>query len=221
MSEPRAGQPQAPEIAAAPSPISAPQPTAQAQQPMPAPYPTYNYAQPPFASQPRMIPFDKNWYWGKIVLTAASLIFCIISLGISISISIGPGYGSWNITAYWVAPFVIITAIWDIAELITIFACGKRDGAQHRRGIHPGAHVGVDLLIWLAGLFCALLQVMAYFSAKSQLRNCQEEEANEDSSSSSSYRYYYYCDDDEYALLSTGKYVPAIAAIMAFIALLT
>ncbi|TDZ39263.1 hypothetical protein C8035_v006275 [Colletotrichum spinosum] len=38
----------------------------------------------------------------------------------------------------------VVALIWDIAELVTICARGGR------RGIHPGAQVGVHLVLWLA-----------------------------------------------------------------------
>ncbi|KAK9778268.1 hypothetical protein SCAR479_05238 [Seiridium cardinale] len=220
MSDSRAEEPTATSPSRAPHP---PAPAQQALAPGPnghlAPY-QYPYAQPTFAAQPRVIPFDKTWHWIKIALTSASLVFCVILLGISIAISIGPGYDSWNITIYWVGPLVGVVGIWDIAEFITICACGKRNGAEQRRGIHPGAHVGLDLCIWLAGILCVFISAVSYVSARSQLMDCQDEQ-NSDSDLSSSYRYYNYCDDDEYEMLSTGIYIPAIRAVMAFLSLLT
>ncbi|KAH6640068.1 hypothetical protein BKA67DRAFT_140536 [Truncatella angustata] len=229
MSEVRTDEPMAPARATAPSPSRTPQPATQAQQsavlgstahPQQPVYSQYPYAPPQFVQQSRVIPYDKTWHLIKLVLRAASLVCCVVLLGISIAISIGPGYDGWNITIYWVAPLVAVAGIWDLAELITILACGKRNGAQHRRGIHPGAHVGVELCIWLAGVFCVFVSVMAYYSAVSQLRNCQEEQEDGRSSSSSSY-YSYYCDEDEWAILSKGTVVPILRAIEAFIALLT
>ncbi|ETS80929.1 hypothetical protein PFICI_08458 [Pestalotiopsis fici W106-1] len=183
-------------------------------------YQPYPYAQPPFSQQPRIIPFNKTHYWAKIGLTAASLVFCVILLGLSVAISIGPGYDSWNITIYWIGPLIGIAGCWDIAELITLFGCGKRHGGQFRRGIHPGAHVGVNLILWLLGIICIFLSVLSYVTARSQLASCQEAK---DSDSSTSYYgyYYYYCDDDEYSMLSSGLYIPALRAIEAFVALLT
>lgn len=77
----------------------------------------------------------------------------------------------------------------------------------------------MDLCIWLAGVICIFLSVMSYTEARYQVRYCEDYLASEDSSSSS-YRYYY-CDEDEYATLSQGFIVPALRAILAFVALLT
>ncbi|KAI4599074.1 hypothetical protein KJ359_002491 [Pestalotiopsis sp. 9143b] len=210
MSETRTEEPAAPARTAAPPQSTAPAMAPNAQPMQYAPYP---YAQPP-----RIIPFNKTHHWMKIGLTIASLVFCIVLLGLSVAISIGPGYDAWNITIYWIGPLIGIAGCWDIAELITLFGCGKRHGGEFRRGIHPGAHVGVNLIIWLVGIVCIFLSVVAYITARSQIRSCQDEQ-NSDSSYYS--YYYYYCDDDEYSLLSSGLYLPAIRAIEAFVALLT
>lgn len=188
-------------------------------QQIPAPYQPYTYAQPQYVAQSRVVPYDKTWHWIKIALTVTSIIFCLILLGLSVAASMGPGWDSWNITIYWFGPLAGIAGLWDVAELITLFGCGKRNGAEHRRGIHPGAHVGMDLCIWLTGLMCILLSVMSYFSATDQIRYCQEYLASSDTSSSS-YRYYY-CDEDEYAIISQGFIIPALRALLAFAALLT
>ncbi|KAF7514563.1 hypothetical protein G7054_g15203 [Neopestalotiopsis clavispora] len=224
MSETRAEEPIPPARTAASQPI---QPST-ASTPAPAPVPQsgpmmyqpYPYAQPPFAAQHRVIPFNKTHYWVKIGLTAASLVFCVILLGLSVAISVGPGYEAWNVTIYWIGPLIGIAGCWDIAELITLFGCGKRHGGQFRRGIHPGAHVGVNLILWLLGIICIFFSVLSYINARSQLASCQE--ANDSDSSNTYYGYYYYyCDDDEYSMLSSGIYIPALRAIEAFVALLT
>lgn len=169
-----------------------------------------------------MLPYDKTWHWIKVGLTATSIVFCLILLGISIAISIGPGWDTWNITVYWTGPLAGIAALWGLAEFITLWGCGKRNGAEHRRGIHPGAHVGMDLCIWLAGIVCIFLTILSYLEARSQLRTCTDELAEDSDGSLSGYGYYYYyCDDDSYDKLKNGIYIPAIRALLAFTALLT
>jgi hypothetical protein len=50
--------------------------------------------------------------------------------------------------------------MWDVAELITI--CARRS----HRGIHPGANVALDLLIWLgAAASVALLGIFLSMAA--------------------------------------------------------
>jgi uncharacterized membrane protein YjfL (UPF0719 family) len=188
---------------------------------MQIPYQPYPYPQPTYVPQARVLPFDKTWHWIKIGLIVASLIFSIVILGLSIALAVGIDVSySFSISIIWCAPLVVVTILWDIAELITLFACGKRHGQEGvRQGIHPGAHVGVDLCIWLAGVICALVSGFQSSEAQYMLLNCQEEQnAN---TSSSSYRYYYYdCDADEYAALQ-GMLLPVLRAILAFICLLT
>jgi hypothetical protein len=217
MAETTSHEPAAPAMTT-PPPVQQPAAPTSTTHHAPAPA-SYPYAQPSFYAQPQILPFNKTSYWVKIVLTVASIIFCLILLGLSVACSTGPGYDLWNITIYWVAPLIAGAGFWSLAELITLCACGKRNNAEFRRGIHPGAHVGVDLIVWLAGIVCLFFTALAYVGARSQLETCQEE-ANSDSSN---YRYYYYdyCDDDEITMLSNGFYLPATQAIMAFIALLT
>ncbi|KAI0121304.1 hypothetical protein BJ170DRAFT_737168 [Xylariales sp. AK1849] len=234
MDRPRTEERRASLTIAAPSPIQtqtqSPSPTqsqSQPQQPSStaptahpaqAPYQPYPYPQPSYVQQPRVIPFDKTWYWLKIGLTCGSLVFCIILLALSIAISVGTTFeSSFTITIFWCAPLVVIAGLWDIAELITVCACGKRHGQGGRQGIHPGAHVGVDLVIWLAAVFCAFISAVAYVDAQSILRSCAEEQ-NDDSTYSS---YYNYCDDDDLAAAKNGILIPTLRAIMAFIGLLT
>ncbi|KAK4043902.1 hypothetical protein C8A01DRAFT_12614 [Parachaetomium inaequale] len=79
----------------------------------------------------------------KLGLRASSIVFVIILAGLGGSLAANPRLSStaWMMVA--LAPAVIVTFIWDIAEAICIL---KRSG---NRGIHPGAIVGVDLLAWL------------------------------------------------------------------------
>ena len=48
------------------------------------------------------------------------------------------------IDVFFALPVYLSAGIWDTAELITV--CVRR---RAKRGIHPGAHVGVELCIWL------------------------------------------------------------------------
>jgi hypothetical protein len=52
--------------------------------------------------------------------------------------------------------------IWDIAEFITLCV---RDGRSFRRGIPPGAHVGVELIIWL--MFAVMFSIACVFDSGS------------------------------------------------------
>lgn len=79
---------------------------------------------------------------------ATKLTFRIIQFVLAIAL-IGCG-GSMLTSGVWeawailvVGPQAVVSAIWSLAEGICILA---RDG---RRGIHPGANVALDLLLWL------------------------------------------------------------------------
>jgi hypothetical protein len=97
-------------------------------------------------------PYSRAWHITKIVLLSFSMICCIVVLGISIALVVDPDIQSFEVV--WVAPQAGIGLCWSIAELITICA---RFG---HRGIHPGAHVALHLLLWLG--FSAAVGLTAY-----------------------------------------------------------
>ncbi|ROT36673.1 hypothetical protein SODALDRAFT_401571 [Sodiomyces alkalinus F11] len=100
----------------------------------PQPYPK----QPP---QPRLVPFHKGWHVTKIVFRSLDLAFSIIVLALAIYVVIVFGD---LLAIVLISPPAILAIIWETAEFITLCARGGRVG------IHPGAHVGLHLIIWLA-----------------------------------------------------------------------
>lgn len=155
-------------------------------QPQYQPYPQ-QYQQ----AQPRVIPFSKAWHIAKIVFYSLSIAFSVIVLGISIALVLDSAvYQSYQII--WVAPQAGAALIWDIAELITV--CSR----SGKRGIHPGAHVALHLLLWLG--FCAAVGLSAWLVAFTA--ECD-----------------YYCQNYYYDYLS-GTYYSAMQAEVAFLALL-
>ncbi|KAI1841809.1 hypothetical protein JX265_009418 [Neoarthrinium moseri] len=187
--------------------------------PATAPYPAHQYSQPGYAPRMRIVPFSKAWHWTKIAIRAFSLVSCVILIGLSGGLAAHRSYSGFSLSFLWIIPFAVFTAAWNIAEFITIGACGKRHGSDARRGIHPGAHVGVDLIIWLVGIFSVFVSAVSSVSAQRQLRTCQEYLAEKDSDS---YRYYYqdYC-EGSYEDLKTGITIPMLRAITAFLAFVT
>ncbi|KAH8195077.1 hypothetical protein TruAng_010753 [Truncatella angustata] len=126
------------------------------QQVLPQSHSQYQQYPQQFQPPPRVIPYSKPWLITKIVFYSLSIIFSIVVLGISIALVVDPGiYQSYQII--WVAPQAGVALVWDIAELITICARGKK------RGIHPGAHVALHLLLWLG--FCAAVGLSAWLVA--------------------------------------------------------
>lgn len=109
----------------------------------------------------RVIPYSKPWHIAKIVMRCSDIVFSLIVIGISayvltIAFSGGAFYVmSWLPVSRRSASYPLkvsrlmstlqaaVAIIWDTAELITICARGGR------RGIHPGAHVGLHLIFWL------------------------------------------------------------------------
>ncbi|KAK3374603.1 hypothetical protein B0H63DRAFT_452457 [Podospora didyma] len=89
---------------------------------------------PPYTSHPAM--------WGsKLILRILGLIFGITALALAGSMAT-PGIIS-SIPIMIVAGPGCLSIAWNVAEGICILARGGH------RGIHPGANVGLDLIIWL------------------------------------------------------------------------
>ncbi|KAI0126223.1 hypothetical protein BJ170DRAFT_634203 [Xylariales sp. AK1849] len=140
----------------------------------------------------RVIPYSRAWQITKIVFVSLSMIFCIVLLGISIALAVDIEIESLQVV--WIAPQAGIALCWSIAEVITICT---RSG---RRGIHPGAHVALHLLLWLG--FCAASGLTGYLI--SIALECD-----------------YYCRNySDYYDPSSSRYVSAMEAILAFLSLL-
>lgn len=179
--------------------------------PAPAqPYPAYAYPAYPPVAPARQIPFDKTWFRAKLALAGLSLVWCIILLALALTFHPADDFYGSPLAAFWCLPLVIPTAIWDIAELITVCACGKRHG--NKQGIHPGAHVGVDLVIWLASLLCVLYSTTEVVLMTADVRYCTGRPSANDQAS-----YGYYCD----GVQNFGKSMSLARALLAFVCLLT
>lgn len=167
-----------------------PQPAHQPQQPQQyQPYRPYQPGAP--AQQPHAL-VSWPWHNAKIALHAISIVFCLVLIGISVALAVNPRV--FSIQVVWVAPEAAAAIFWSVAELITV--CVRKG----RRGIHPGAHVALHLLFWLA--FAVAAGLTAYVVALYV----------EEQSYYSSYRY------NRYSSLSF--YLRSLQAELAFLILL-
>ncbi|KAK7755552.1 hypothetical protein SLS62_002486 [Diatrype stigma] len=211
------------------------------QQPLPQPYPhhqqlpyaPYHPQAPPqpypsYAQPARVLPpYNQTWTISKLVLTGLSLCWAVVLLALALSISIKRSYGPGVGLALYAAPVQIIVIVWNIAELITFLVRSlKRKGTAgaeaSRRGIHPGAHIAMHLLFWLACVFGIFMSLLMLSSAESHMEYCAENDEDDDTSVSiSSYRgsssvssssSSSYCDEyaDAYA-----AYTPGLRAVLA------
>jgi hypothetical protein len=127
------------------------QPTMQPYAPYPGPYGQaipHPYADPQgHAGRP---PVDRNWEISKLGLHACSLVFGIITLALSLTVP----RDTWASELFLAGsvPVAIACIIWALAEGIT------RIVRKFKAGIHPGAHVAVSLLIWLAAAWVVALE---------------------------------------------------------------
>ncbi|KAK3395074.1 hypothetical protein B0H63DRAFT_462628 [Podospora didyma] len=148
----------------------------------------------------------------KLILRILSIIFCIAIFGLSGSLS---SIGYVDILVLVVAtPPVGIAICWDIAEGICILARGGH------RGIHPGACVGMDLIIWL-GLIASdtLLGFLGLSTDLNNILRCRSSYSS--SYYYDSYSYYYNCGSlsrlDREEVLGKGKAIVGLLAVLIII----
>ena len=114
-------------------------------------------------AQPLQSRTQRAW---KISLRGLATVFAITGIGLQIKVITltfdrndsndyyDSYYGYYNYL--WVSPesfaFLGLSLIWNCAEFITF--------CVNKRGIHPGAHVGLDLILWLGLLAAALTQLL-------------------------------------------------------------
>jgi len=91
----------------------------------------------------------RGWYNAKIVLGSLSLTTAVIilALGGALANNFPSSDYAWYDLILGYCPAILAFG-WQTAEFITL--CVRRN-----RGIHPGAHVGLHLVIWLASAVAA------------------------------------------------------------------
>lgn len=98
----------------------------------------------------------------KQALRAFTILLALVGLGLHIGVLFQHprrynGSSVYSYSSYlWVSPegytFLGISLIWNIAELITF--------CVNKRGIHPGAHVALDLNLWMGFLAAGIVQLI-------------------------------------------------------------
>ncbi|KAI2470964.1 hypothetical protein F4781DRAFT_148030 [Annulohypoxylon bovei var. microspora] len=119
--------------------------------------------------QRRSLPLASGGSWrrAKILLQCASLACCAIVLGLSGARTWDGGNGVGILTV----PIAAVTAAWTLAELTILFL--RRKGAPGR-GIHPGAHVGAQLVIFLALILALFYSCVLWRSVQRSAAPCND-----------------------------------------------
>ncbi|KAH9891432.1 hypothetical protein F4778DRAFT_334406 [Xylariomycetidae sp. FL2044] len=198
------------------------QPPAHPQQTPYVPYPHYPTPPCPAVQTARVLPpMTQRYVATKLGLTVLSSILGIIIIALScIFLS---ARGPAEFVYMYALPIVVAAIVWNTAELITYCVRLRR---ETQRGIHPGAHVALHLLFWLACALAVLLTVTIFTSSRSQVESCRRyyEDDDEDVSYYNGGYSRYYCDD-----LSTKSlrdyyewnYLPILRALIAMFCLAT
>ncbi|KAI0525969.1 hypothetical protein F5B22DRAFT_642127 [Xylaria bambusicola] len=166
----------------------------------------------PYATPVRPLPHQSSAYLAtRLGLIVFSSIWGIIIIALtSILLSEGTAAASVSVYAYAI---VVISIIWNTAELIT-YCVRLRKEVQ--RGIHPGAHVGLHLLFWLAGIFATLVSIPLYLVVASEVDRC--------ANGKDEHYYYYshsYCDEYQPYDYYQGNVLPTFRAFVAIFVLWT
>ncbi|GAP83999.1 hypothetical protein SAMD00023353_0602330 [Rosellinia necatrix] len=94
---------------------------------------------------------QKKWNIIKVVLRSIALLLSIIDIAELIAIETARNaLDYWPSVAY---PVLGGFLLWDIVEFVVIASRGSIS-----KGMHPGAHVGVELILWLGCVFTVSAQ---------------------------------------------------------------
>ncbi|OTB06493.1 hypothetical protein M426DRAFT_20943 [Hypoxylon sp. CI-4A] len=168
---------------------------------------------------------SRSWQMAKATLHCASVACCGVVLGLSAARTWEGSTGTGILTI----PVTAAAAAWTIAELLAL--CIRRKSAPGR-GIHPGAHVGVQLVLFLALILSIFYSAMLWRSVQHSLRKCNEWERDprnpdwviQNSTSVNSDGRHpiraFFCPEDYRQEINDPAYRSSVQAIIAFCAML-
>lgn len=136
----------------------------------------------------------------KLCLRILSIIFCIALAGLGGSLATTGIVASFYFLI--MGPPVLVALAWSLAEGICILARGGH------RGIHPGACVGVDLLLWLGLTACTVMIALFGIASASILSSYYG------SYSSSYYDYYDFDGYNMSELIGKGRAIVGLSAAL-------
>ncbi|KAI0101576.1 hypothetical protein GGR51DRAFT_332818 [Nemania sp. FL0031] len=94
---------------------------------------------------------QRKWNVVKVVLRSICLALSIIDVAELIAIQTASNaLDYWPSVAY---PVLAGFILWDVIEFVVIVVRGST-----AKGVHPGAHVGVELILWLGSVFTITIQ---------------------------------------------------------------
>jgi len=96
---------------------------------------------------------ERYWAW-KLALRVTSIVFALISVGcIAWALSPVNEFSDYFYVIPWELIPLGISIIWNVANIIVLFV--------RKRPIHPGANVGMDLVLWLGLIVTSLFAIIA------------------------------------------------------------
>ncbi|KAI0420301.1 hypothetical protein F5X98DRAFT_372110 [Xylaria grammica] len=97
---------------------------------------------------------QRKWNVIKVVLRSLCLTLSIADIAELVAVDYSPSdLEYWPTVAY---PILSVFILWDVVEFVVIIARGSV-----AKGVHPGAHVGVELILWLGTIFTVTSQALS------------------------------------------------------------
>lgn len=121
--------------------------------PRPAPqgYPYAQTQQPTYWGPPTPEPYKPSHAFSlaKLGLGGLNMIFAIVAFGLGLSFVLGPSRYNSHTGAFLLVVLAAISFLWQAAEFLT-----RLLRRRTHRPLHPGAHVGVHLCLWVLLVLC-------------------------------------------------------------------
>ncbi|KAK1995667.1 hypothetical protein LX36DRAFT_724880 [Colletotrichum falcatum] len=86
--------------------------------------------------------YNRPWHIAKVAIRGCNIAFSTIIISIALHMLLIDALPASVVLLFEAIPGAV-AIFWDVSELITICARGGR------KGIHPGAHVGLHLIFWM------------------------------------------------------------------------
>ncbi|KAH7031149.1 uncharacterized protein B0I36DRAFT_362888 [Microdochium trichocladiopsis] len=168
--------------------------------PLPAPYNRHQQplqAFPPagFHGNPGLPvpPQSRPWAYAKLVLHTCAFVAAAAVFGLTCS------YLAYSVARSAIhvinLPVSIAAMAWTLGNVITFTVCNKgiRVGRNFQEGVHPGANVGLHLVLWMAWVLALVITAFTGESIQNAYDRCVNASKEDDTFYGYNSDYSYYC----------------------------
>ncbi|KAJ1333445.1 hypothetical protein MN608_03435 [Microdochium nivale] len=163
--------------------------------PLPAPCNRHQHPTQAFPAQGlpdsavnQLPPHSRAWAYAKLTMNFLVFVAALVVLSITCSF-ITDSVEITIFLALVVLPVAVAAMAWSLAEIITFTVRngGIKIGRSFKSGIHPGAHVGLNLVLWMAWTLPVAITAVSASEIEDQYYRCLRK--SQGSTSNSSYGY--------------------------------